>query len=130
MRSTTRRNEPAQEINKNQRGPASSRTILGDITNTTNIIDNRDGSKKTNQGPRSAPVELKPYMDRPVDDIDSKDAANPALASTYVNDMYLVFHDQEREFKVNWEYMRNQNFVNDKMRCILVDWLVSIFTSM
>ncbi len=68
----------------------------------------------------------RPYMDRPCDDIDCKDTNNPLLASSYVNQMYKVFGEQEREYQVKADYLSNNTLINDKMRCILVDWLVSV----
>ena len=66
------------------------------------------------------------YMRRDADDIDSRDANNPLLCTEYVNEMYQIFLDLEREFAVNPNYMvASQVYVNEKMRCILVDWLVS-----
>ena len=64
------------------------------------------------------------YMDRPCDDIDCKDSNNPLLASSYVNEMYKVFGQQEREYQVQHDYLSRNTLINDKMRCILVDWLV------
>lgn len=66
----------------------------------------------------------RPYMDRPSDDIDSRDAENPLLCTEYVNEMYELFSKGEREFAVNPTYMSTQPNINEKMRTILVDWLV------
>ena len=65
------------------------------------------------------------YMLRPSDDIDSRDAGNPLLVSTYVNETYEHFSESERKYQVKGNYMSNQPYINDRMRCILVDWLVS-----
>jgi hypothetical protein len=65
------------------------------------------------------------YMLRASDDIDVRDVDNPLLVGDYVNQMYDLFHVQERAMAVNAEYMQSQPFVNEKMRTILVDWLVS-----
>lgn len=73
----------------------------------------------------NADMNLRLYMDRPCDDIDNKDTNNPLLASAYVNDMYKVFGQQESEFQVQADYLSRNTLINDKMRCILVDWLVS-----
>lgn len=109
------------------------RRALGDITNT-----NQDGSKEnvakkpqTNQGefivakPEKL-IDERLYMQRPCDDVDMRDSTNPLLVTCYVNDIYIHFNDLEKEFSVNSGYMANQDFVNEKMRTILVDWLVEV----
>ena len=102
------------------------RRALGDITNT--IPDEvRDvlGNKKVSV-PMDIPNSDRPYMDRPVDDIDSRDNDNPLLVTDYVNDMYENFGEVEREFAVKPNYMTHQEFINEKMRSILVDWLIEV----
>ena len=66
----------------------------------------------------------RPYMDRPSDDIDARDAENPLLATAYVNEMYEIYHLVEKESQDVSNYMIKQGSINEKMRTILVDWLV------
>jgi len=65
------------------------------------------------------------YMDRPSDDIDARDVDNPLLCTDYVNQMYDNFAVMEKEFALSPDYMSKQSFINEKMRAILCDWLVS-----
>ncbi|KAJ1436096.1 cyclin-like protein [Ochromonadaceae sp. CCMP2298] len=65
-------------------------------------------------------------MQRAIDDIDGRDVDNPLLVTCYVNEMYEHFNQVERDFNVNCNYMAKQDFVNEKMRSILVDWLVEV----
>ena len=65
-------------------------------------------------------------MSRLSDDIDARDADNPLLCATYVNDMYDIFMEIEKKFAVNPNYMSAQQFINERMRVILVDWLVDV----
>lgn len=78
------------------------------------------------------PVEMeeRSYMQREADDIDARDAENQLLCSTYVNDMYEHFWALERKMMVNASYMEGQPHINEKMRCILADWLVRNITPM
>jgi hypothetical protein len=129
-----------------------SRRALGDITNSVagqSGPQGNDVSKKFMswfQGPSSAsaytaatapatvfnvpaaPVvsasDPREYMQRQADDIDARDSENPLFCPEYVNDMYDIFRQTERQFQVNANYMSNQPHVNEKMRTILVDWLV------
>jgi len=68
---------------------------------------------------------VRPYMKRESDNIDSRDGSNPLLCTAYINDMYELFHTQERQLQLNPNYMSSQPNVNERMRAILVDWLVS-----
>ena len=126
---------------------------MGDITNATNEDIKLDGSKKPNvfsailqQNNESLmPIETinndnddekmttetecgddRFYMQRPSDDIDARDEGNPLHCTSYINQMYDIFGMIEMEKKVNHEYMSNQPYVNDRMRSILVDWLVEV----
>ena len=103
------------------------RRALGDITNAIPEVRHVAGNKKVSVSnmPHKASVP-RLYMDRPVDDIDSRDNDNPLLVTDYVNDMYENFGEVEREFAVKPNYMTHQEFINEKMRSILVDWLIEV----
>lgn len=114
---------------------ASRRRILGDITNSHVDEDNRDASRKpaaydadTRMQLDVPATETRIYMQRPPDDIDAnaRDLENPQMAASYANDIYENFFSLEREFRVNHNYMSRQEAINEKMRCILVDWLVRL----
>ena len=113
------------------------RRALGDITNAVNDNDSKQSqaSKKPSfkidsvsdfaESKEEMQVDDRAYMQRPCDDIDGRDSDNPLLVTSYVNEMYDHFGDLERQYKVNPSYMTKQEFVNEKMRTILADWLVS-----
>jgi hypothetical protein len=120
------------------------RTFGRDLTNANGNGD-ADTSKVIKPSDSSAPVissdinikmdddvqmedEERPYMSRPSDDIDVRDIENPLLCTEYVNEMYDIFSNLERDVALNPEYMSNQPFINEKMRAILCDWLVSTST--
>ena len=123
----------------------STRRALGDITNA-NAADapGREAVKKPTlhhitsevvEAPSVAPSiesddvmdeDDRSYMRRESDDIDARDANNPLLCTEYVNEMYIHFNDVERQFMVQPSYMTTQPYVNEKMRCILIDWLVRL----
>ena len=121
------------------------RRALGDITNaytTEESKDNSNAAKKPifaslmGMGSNSESADssypntartIEPdrdYMNRESDDIDARDAGNPLLATCYVNEMYQHFGNLERQYAVSPNYMTNQPYVNERMRSILVDWLV------
>ena len=59
-------------------------------------------------------------------DIDSMDKENPLAVTEYVNDIFSYWFRVEPETQVAPNYMLIQTDINDKMRAILVDWLVEV----
>jgi len=118
------------------------RRALGDITNayTDEVKDVSVVAKKPQFFQQAAPIKMetvdsqtelqqtnsRPYMDRICDDVDARDTDNPLLVTCYVNELYENFNELEKTFMVNPAYMARQDYVNEKMRTILVDWLVEV----
>lgn len=115
------------------------RRALGDITNafadgpkddmaakkpqfSHGASSNQESIQETIQAPEDDRI----YMQRMCDDVDARDVDNPLLVTVYVNEMYEHFNQLEREFMVSPTYMSKQDYVNEKMRTILVDWLVEV----
>lgn len=118
---------------------ANKRRALGDITNAVYVDDGNNKKATTTASVTTRSLKLdavvndlssntglddRQYMQRPADDIDSRDNGNPLLVSAYVNEMYDHFTEMEEKYAVQHSYMSSQPYVNDRMRCILVDWLV------
>lgn len=61
-----------------------------------------------------------------VDNIDERDADDPLCATEYVNDMYEHFRSIEGYKSVRPVFMESQPHINERMRSILVDWLVEV----
>ncbi|CAG9465988.1 unnamed protein product [Pedinophyceae sp. YPF-701] len=59
-------------------------------------------------------------------DIDSVDRNNPLAAVEYVSEIYRYFKRTEAKYMVDHNYMRQQVDINEKMRAILVDWLIEV----
>jgi len=69
----------------------------------------------------------KPYQySAPADNIDERDIDDPLCATEYVQDMYAYFRSKENQISVRQVYMENQPHINERMRSILVDWLVEV----
>lgn len=66
------------------------------------------------------------YQFGPSDNIDERDAEDPLCATEYVQDMYHHFRGKEAMTSVRPLYMENQPHINERMRSILVDWLVEV----
>lgn len=66
------------------------------------------------------------YSRREADDIDARDSSNPLMVTEYVQDMYSHMRQKEITMRVNPAYMARQPHINEKMRAILIDWLVEV----
>ncbi|CAK8543044.1 unnamed protein product [Lathyrus sativus] len=60
-------------------------------------------------------------------DIDAADANNELAAVEYLDDIYKFYKLVENESRPH-DYMDSQPEINDKMRAILIDWLVDVHT--
>ncbi|KAL4443504.1 hypothetical protein ABPG75_011241 [Micractinium tetrahymenae] len=59
-------------------------------------------------------------------DIDSVDAHDPLAATDFVSDIFSYYKRVEPQLRVAPDYMSRQTDINDKMRAILIDWLVDV----
>jgi hypothetical protein len=60
------------------------------------------------------------------DSIDDRDAEDTLCATAYVEDMYATFREKEEETSVRPIYMETQPHINERMRAILIDWLIEV----
>ncbi|KAF5821156.1 putative cyclin domain-containing protein [Helianthus annuus] len=58
-------------------------------------------------------------------DIDAEDVGNELAEVEYVEDIYKFYKLVENESRVH-DYIHSQPEINDKMRAILVDWLIEV----
>ncbi|XP_010498494.1 PREDICTED: cyclin-B2-3-like isoform X1 [Camelina sativa] len=59
-------------------------------------------------------------------DIDASDEKNPLAVVEYVNDMHTFYRKSENLSCVPPNYMDNQQDLNERMRGILIDWLIEV----
>ncbi|CAD5313278.1 unnamed protein product [Arabidopsis thaliana] len=62
----------------------------------------------------------------PVIDIDACDKNNPLAAVEYIHDMHTFYKNFEKLSCVPPNYMDNQQDLNERMRGILIDWLIEV----
>uniref|UniRef100_A0A6B2LDW7 Uncharacterized protein n=1 Tax=Arcella intermedia TaxID=1963864 RepID=A0A6B2LDW7_9EUKA len=60
------------------------------------------------------------------EDIDASDYDDPQAVSDYVNEIYEHLMIKEKKDKITPNYLEKQTDINEKMRSILVDWLVEV----
>ncbi|CAG7871876.1 unnamed protein product [Brassica rapa] len=64
--------------------------------------------------------------EEPILDIDVSDAKNSLAAVEYVQDLYAFHREMERFRCVPVDYMMQQIDLNERMRAILIDWLIEV----
>ncbi|RRT60416.1 hypothetical protein B296_00042946 [Ensete ventricosum] len=69
-------------------------------------------------------VEMENLAVEMIPDIDSCDSKDPLAAVEYVEDIYSFYRQIEVTSCVSPDYMSNQFDINEKMRAILIDWLI------
>ncbi|CAL5425831.1 unnamed protein product [Camellia sinensis] len=67
----------------------------------------------------------KPKPKEQIVDIDATDIDNELAVVEYVEDIYKFYKQVENESRVH-DYMDSQHEINEKMRAILVDWLIEV----
>ena len=60
------------------------------------------------------------------DDIDERDMNDPLCCTAYVHEMYENYRKNELISSVRPNYMTCQTHINERMRAILVDWLIEV----
>ncbi|KAL6528159.1 Cyclin-B2-3 [Orobanche hederae] len=64
--------------------------------------------------------------DEAVADIDSADNKNPLAIAEYIDDIYEYYKRTENKSCVPPTYMAHQFDINERMRAILIDWLIEV----
>ncbi|XP_042009355.1 G2/mitotic-specific cyclin-2-like [Salvia splendens] len=65
-------------------------------------------------------------LDEPIVDIDACDEKNPLAVTEYIDDLYAYYKMTESSSCVPSDYMARQVDINDRMRAILIDWLIEV----
>lgn len=67
-------------------------------------------------------------QETPVDwiDIDADDADDPQNVAKYVNDIFEHCFATEGKYMVPNDYFKNQDEITEKMRAILIDWMLEV----
>ncbi|XWS29131.1 hypothetical protein CRYUN_Cryun24cG0002100 [Craigia yunnanensis] len=79
---------------------------------------------KLNEAYEMEEVEMEDIVEEAIVDIDGCDAKNPLAVVDYVEDLYAFYREIENFSCVSPNYMVQQSDINEKMRAILIDWLI------
>ena len=60
------------------------------------------------------------------DKFDTQNGHNPQVVSTVAKEIFVYLKNIEMDFLPEPKYMEHQSDVNEKMRAILIDWLVDV----
>ncbi|KAJ8504657.1 hypothetical protein OPV22_005543 [Ensete ventricosum] len=71
-------------------------------------------------------VEMEDIVAETAPDIDSCDSNNPLAVVEYVEDIYNFYRQTEVAGCASPQYMSHQFDINEKMRAILIDWLIEV----
>ncbi|XP_061373086.1 G2/mitotic-specific cyclin-2-like [Gastrolobium bilobum] len=71
-------------------------------------------------------VEMEDIVEEPLMDIDSCDANNPLAIVEYIEDLHTNYRKFEGISCVSQNYMAQQLDINERMRAILIDWLIEV----
>ncbi|RZC87598.1 hypothetical protein C5167_036153 [Papaver somniferum] len=71
-------------------------------------------------------VEMEDIVEELILDIDSCDSKNTLAVIDYIDDIYAHYKKTENSSCVSPNYMVQQSDINEKMRVILVDWLIEV----
>ncbi|KAG8654508.1 cyclin-B2-4 isoform X2 [Manihot esculenta] len=71
-------------------------------------------------------VQMEDVVEEPVVDIDSCDKNNPLAVVEYIDDLYNFYMKAEKSSCVSPSYMEQQCDINERMRGILIDWLIEV----
>ena len=111
----------------------SSRSALGDISNNTSrsyqsskvqkkqpfsvAVDIESSTATSSSSNKNAPV---------IAEVDLKDRHKPQYATEYVSEIFRYFREIEGAHGPEPLYMSKQTDINERMRAILIDWLVEV----
>ncbi|XP_028776722.1 G2/mitotic-specific cyclin-1-like isoform X1 [Neltuma alba] len=71
-------------------------------------------------------VEMEDIVEDPIMDIDCSDVSNHLAAVDYVQELYSYYRKMEISSCVSPHYMSQQVDINERMRAILIDWLIEV----
>lgn len=109
---------------KKQTAPS---TAVASQTENSVLSLSRDSSLLPSKRPPFTTTNTSSYQyTGKVDNIDERDAGDPLCATEYVQDMYEYFRNEEVSTSVRPMYMEKHPHINERMRSILVDWLVEV----
>lgn len=96
---------------------------LSSVPITTGLPNN---SSKSQNLQRFWQVTSKTYLDTEVCPIDRKDMSDPQAIAEYAEEVFRHMLSTEKQTMASTGYLVKQTDINEKMRAILIDWLIEV----
>lgn len=79
---------------------------------------------------RAFKLQMKEQLERDIDPVDAADIEDPQTCAEYASEIFQWLRATESEQgnnnSVSATYMQRQEDINEKMRSILIDWLIEV----
>lgn len=69
---------------------------------------------------------VKTYYEEEICEVDRKDVNDPQAIAEFAEDVCQHMLKTEKEYLPTVSYIAKQNDINEKMRAILIDWLIEV----
>lgn len=66
------------------------------------------------------------YFDTQIDPVDQPEAKDPQTCAEYAVEIFKFLRENEGQAQPRYGYLEEQKDINERMRSILVDWLVEV----
>jgi len=104
-----------------------SKEVLREIGSLNNIIAESEESSNMIVNSKGIKIAMmNTELDAEMDKYDLENMHNPQVVSTVAKDIFVYLKTNETEYLPKSDYMSKQNDINEKMRAILIDWLVDV----
>ncbi|KAL8472500.1 hypothetical protein ACS0TY_029010 [Phlomoides rotata] len=123
---------PCLEETKKAKTSSNEFTVWEDIP----LTDSEDHGTKDHPVPMSLEesdleipekeVEMEDIFEETIVDIDGGDAKDPLAVVDYIGDLYTCYKKMESSSCVSPGYISHQFDINERMRAILIDWLIEV----
>lgn len=98
------------------------------ISNNKNVNQSNLSNENVNKIITSQPMKAKSPLktDKPKNKVLFKESSDPQIPTTYMTEIYANLLNDEPSTIADSLYMKRQTDINEKMRAILVDWLIEV----
>jgi len=102
------------------------RPLLNDMNNLNIICEGDDNSNQNANKSSLAYPTMDIELDSAMDKYDLENMGNPQVVGTVAKDIFKYLKNIECDYLPKQDYMTSQQDINEKMRAILIDWLVDV----
>ncbi|EAL69497.1 hypothetical protein DDB_G0275493 [Dictyostelium discoideum AX4] len=108
-------------VNKVQKRDIQSMEMMNNIPQQPVMIDDVDNDTNMIQEEQMV-IDITEVPEN----IDIYDSHDPQCVGEYVNEIFAYYREKEQIDKIDKDYIKNQYHINERMRAILVDWMMAV----